>query len=553
MLRGVITVSVATIKLRRSDYAEKIIYLDGKPISFDAVPFMRSMLNSTAEKEVYQTGRQVGKSTTISSDIIVDTTANNFWRSLYVAPRDKQINEFSKDKLTSMLRQSPRINDFYVDHSTQNQTLAKEFLNGSRIVLRSCYHTADGARGISSNALYVDEIQDIIMENLPVLEEVTARKEPRKIRYAGTPKTFDNPIALLWDESTQNYWAVKCKLCNHWNVPLDASNISDDFLCCSKCKRQLHQHEGLYVSKYPGKAIVGWHVSQLMLYGAEGTGLPWDRVTAKVKDPLYSVAKLHNECLGFSYDVGSKLITESQLRACTNPDIDFFSIDRRDDWGIQVLVAGVDWGVLGGNTHTVLVLGGLNARGKLQVIYAKKFPMDQDPFDQVEEIADIVNRSGARILAADRGGGHHANSHLRNKLTWTKVHEIEYHPKVTKGMYFNDKSRTWITDRTRALAGIIIDIKTQAIEFPAWGVMGSTMFPDLLTLTCKYNEGNRAYQVLRGKGQTDDFSHALCYLRLAAKKLLTKPQAKEHQLEDFDPPDKEIVVGADVGDDTEEQ
>lgn len=39
-------------KLRRSDYAEKIIYLDGKPISFDAVPFMRSMLNSTAEKEV---------------------------------------------------------------------------------------------------------------------------------------------------------------------------------------------------------------------------------------------------------------------------------------------------------------------------------------------------------------------------------------------------------------------------------------------------------------------------------------------------------------------
>lgn len=72
-----------------------------------------------------------------------------------------------------------------------------------------------------------------------------------------------------------------------------------------------------------GKAIVGWHVSQLMLYGAEGTGLLWDRVTAKVKDPLYSVAKLHNECLGFSYDVGSKLITESQLRACTNPDIDF--------------------------------------------------------------------------------------------------------------------------------------------------------------------------------------------------------------------------------------
>ena len=524
-----------TITITRAEYAEEILYLDGAPFSVAAVPFMRDILNCTADEEILQTARQVGKSTTLSASILTGQTATPHYRTLYVAPRNEQVMQFSKDRLSHMITGSPFIAQNFVDSSVQQQVKAKEFTNGSMTFLRSCYHTADGLRGISANDVYIDEMQDILIDNIPVIQECTSRKAIRKMIYCGTPKTFDNPIAQYWEQSSQNYWAVKCCSCRHWNVPLDLTNVGDDSLICSKCGKPLDALKGQYVSTYPDRKFVGFHVSQTMIYGVPGTGLPWSRLTDKLNDPLYSVSKIQNECLGFSYDSGSKLITETDLIKCCNSQNTELKIERDADWGIKIVCAGVDWGVLGGNTHTILVLGGINKDGKLQVFFAKKFPVDQDPIEQCQEIAGYINRAGVALTCADRGGGHTANSFLRKALAFSRLAEIEYKHKVLEGMTWNAKSKTWVTDRTRALAGIVIDIKRQDIEFPAHEVMG-LFFPDLLTLSCEYNDKIRAYQILRQASVPDDFAHGLTYLRLAAKKLVVKPTAQKHNLESFIPP-----------------
>jgi hypothetical protein len=311
-------------------------------------------------------------------------------------------------------------------------------------------------------------------------------------------------------------------------------NIGPFFLQCSKCKGELHALDGCYVAKEPTRKFVGYHISQLMVAGVPGTGVPWQRIIEKRDDPLYGIAKFYNECLGYSYDVGQKLITETDLKNCTDSTRPVLDVNRLAEWGIIRVCAGVDWGVLGGNTRTVLVIGGIQADGKLRVLYAKSYPVDQDPVDQVEDIVANISRAGCAIVAADRGNGHLANAFLKRKLPRAMVSEIEYKAKVNDGMKFNAKTMTWITDRTRAIAGMIIDIKRGDLVFPDYKVM-EPFFPDLLTLSCVYNDNLRAFQILRKNDTPDDFAHALTYLRLASRVILPSPHALVHKLEDFIP------------------
>jgi hypothetical protein len=429
------------------------------------------------------------------------------------------------------------IQKYYVSSKVVQQSHAKGFTNGSMTFLRSCYHTADGIRGISANSIFIDEVQDIILDNIPVIEECAARKNPKRMIFCGTPKTFDNAIQKLWEQSTQHYWALKCTHCGFWNVPIQFENLSKEFLCCSKCKGQLHAVEGEYVAKHPDRDFVGFHISQAMVAGVPGTNVPWSRLYEKVENPLYGIGKMYNECLGFSYDSGSKLLTESDIRKCCDPDMNVLTTDRRAEWGMQSVCAGVDWGVLGGNTHTVVTIGGIDKDLKLRVIYSQKFPVDQNPTEQVDEIAGIINKAGVSVVAADRGGGVYANAFLRKKLAYASLHEIEYKAKVNAGMQYNAQARSWMTDRTRAMAGVIIDIKSERMALPRFEVMAANDFnTDLLTLSCEYNERIRAFQIIRDINTPDDFAHTLVYLRIAAKCIAPSPRAVVHELEEFMPP-----------------
>ncbi|MDD2230763.1 MAG: phage terminase large subunit family protein [Candidatus Cloacimonetes bacterium] len=525
------------IEVSRADYAQRMLWLEGKPFSVEAVPYMKNILNCDAEKVILMTGRQVGKSTTLSANILVEQTAIPHYRTLYVAPRNDQVTQFSGDRLSQMITHSPMLQKYFVDSKVIQQSRAKQFMNGSMTYLRSCYHTADGIRGISANSIFIDEVQDIILDNIPVIEECSARKNPKRMIFCGTPKTFDNAIQKIWEQSTQHYWAIKCPHCNHWNVPIKEDNLCRDFLGCAKCKKEINAVHGEYVGKYPDRAFVGFHISQAMVAGVPGTNVPWNRLYEKVDNPLYSASSLYNECLGFSYDSGSKLVTESELRNCCDPETTVLSIDRKAEWGIRVVCAGVDWGVLGGNTHTVLTIGGMDCNGNLRILFTKKFPVDQDPTSQVDEIAGLINRAGCAVVAADRGGGVFANGFLKKKLSWARLHEIEYKAKVNAGMQFNKDAQSWMTDRTRAMAGVISDIKNCKLVFPDFDIMRE-YFSDVLTLACENNEKIRCFQIIREMNTPDDFAHTLSYLRIAAKKIAPAPSLLVHELDTFQPPDK---------------
>lgn len=527
-----------TIETTPADFAQRILYLDGKPFSLNGLPYMEVILNTQTDRRLLMTGRQVGKSTDVSALITTESASHPFWRALYVAPRNDQVTQFNNDKLNPMINNSPILKEYYTDSSCVRQAGAKELLNGSIIYLRSCYHTADGIRGISANSVYVDEVQDIIIDNIPVIEECTARKNPKCMTFCGTPKTFDNCIQKLWEQTSQHYWGMKCPSCGKWNVPIVIENLSEEGLVCKHCKNRLDIQNGEYIAMYPDRQFVGFHISQAMVAGVKQTGIPWSRLWEKLVNPLYSEAKFYNECLGFSYDNGAKLLVEADIRACCDNKTESWSTQRKSEWGMYTVIAAVDWGVLGGNTHTVATIGGLDSNGNIRVLYSKKYPVDQDPLNQIEDITKVITDSGAAIIVADRGGGSLANSVLRRNFPNKKVYEIEYKAKVQDGMHFNVGSRSWITDRTRALAGVILDIKAGRMIFPKFSVM-KDFAPDLLTLTCEYNDRIRAFQIIRDLNTPDDFAHTLVYLRLGARFFGPNPTKYQHKLEVFNPPDKD--------------
>ena len=78
-----------------------------------------------------------------------------------VAPTGNQVSVFSTDKIDSCLRGSDIIQDYYIDTKTKDQVSYKEFTNGSKIYLRSAFHSADAIRGISNDRCCIDEIQDM--------------------------------------------------------------------------------------------------------------------------------------------------------------------------------------------------------------------------------------------------------------------------------------------------------------------------------------------------------------------------------------------------------
>ena len=93
------------------------------------------------------------------------------YHTLYVAPTGNQVSVFSTDKLDSAIRRSPFIKDHYTDTKTKDQISYKELSNGSKIYLRSAFHSADAIRGISCDQSCIDEIQDIVSDHIPVIEQ----------------------------------------------------------------------------------------------------------------------------------------------------------------------------------------------------------------------------------------------------------------------------------------------------------------------------------------------------------------------------------------------
>lgn len=463
--------------MRRSDLVSEIFTLKGKPFSFDKREMFRLIYDKPQKNSVYMMGRQMGKSTTLANEILLESLLIPWFNTLFVTPREQQTRTFSTDKLLPVIKYSPVFKKLMLDGDSISNVFDKSFANNSKIFLRYAFLSADAVRGISAHKLLLDEVQDIIWDNVGVIDEVLSGAEPelRRRSYAGTPKTLNNTLNRLYMKSTKHEFIIRCPGCNNWNI-LGIDNVGKHGVICKKCGSLLGPpFEGEWIatnSDPDSQRLFGARLPQLL-----SPNVDWDDMLDKLKS--YPTYQFHNEVLALPYDMGSNPLSEVDLRNACGDHKSELPVSGHNITG--TLVLGVDWGH-GEATlssakgflptgFTVVTLGRLLSNGKYQLLWLKKYEgKESDPRIQVREVAKLAKIYKVHIVGADHGAGFYHNTELKDMLGATPLVEFNASGNIKEKIKWDpeidDKKITF--HRTRCMSDTILDIKNSNIIFPKW-------------------------------------------------------------------------------------
>ena len=423
--------------------------------SFEGRKYLLPIYDTPAKRVLLQCGRQVEKSTTLGNI----TLTYAMLRSLLVSPTQQQTETFSRDRSSTPIELSDTLTAFSKGDNTKNNVLYKKFLTGSDVTFRYAFLHADRVRGISADMLLLDEIQDILTEVIPVIEEALAHSPFQILRYSGTPKSLDNTISYYWEQfSTKNEWVIPCAGCNKWNV-IEMASLGDKGLICTKCGRPIHSDHPR--AQWASMRSKEWLANPPISRPFEGYRIPqciapwinWSSILDKRK--RYSPAQFYNEVLGLGYDSGHKPITRDMLvSTCTNrsmADAHRFA-DRAD------VYMGVDWGT-GENSYTVMTIG-CYIKDRFHILKCKRFEGEEsNPETTVRIICDHINRFNVKIVGTDYGGGFDRNDKLIREFGVQRVARYQY--VNTKRIYFDKHLLRFMVNRTEALMAVINCINRQ--------------------------------------------------------------------------------------------
>ena len=342
--------------------------LKGKPYSLDNYfpfePFFRTRIPRAT---LLKTGRQVSKSTSLAAQGISTAISMPYFSTLYVTPLYEMIRRFSHNYVREFIESSPS-KELLVSEDLAQNVLQRQFNNGSNMYFSYAFLDAERTRGIPADKNAIDEVQDIQYDFLQIIHETLSGSPYAVKAYSGTPKTLDNTMEKLWQDSSQAEWIIKCHHsgCNYWNVP----SLSHDLLkmlgpwheeisekipgvVCAKCRKHLNPRSGRWVHAYPERrwSFSGYHIPQIILPMHYANPEKWDILIGKSQGRANTTfTTFLNEVCGESYDEGSKLLSETDLKAAA-------VLPWPNDWrkaadqigGYVRRVLAVDWGGGGGS------------------------------------------------------------------------------------------------------------------------------------------------------------------------------------------------------------
>lgn len=467
-----------------SAFVEQALNRDGKDMRFYKRNHLQAIYDDPFDV-LMKCSRQTEKSTSLScriggylygGSVVEDDGKERPIRVLYFTASQVQAADFSKDRLARVL-ESPCFTEsfagglplwpkerntrshMYVDHVAE-----KMLRNKATCKLRACNQNADRVRGVSADVICGDEIQDILPDLFPVIEEAAARSPLRKRLYAGTPKTFENSIEEHWQRSTMYEWFIKCPACKTYQM-LTEKNIGRTWFehtgsgcICEHCGKPMDPQAGQWVSRGNADAqLHGYRICHIMLPQPEAS---WQSILEKMDS--YPEQQFFNEVLGFSHEHAAVVLTEAQLmEACNNQRI----CGSWPGYHVNGLSAGVDWGGPG-NSATVLTIGAFHD-DVFRVFYIRNFKRTRLSTDEIiKTIVRTCVKWRVKHIGADFGGGVKENQDLRRAFKDIgRVVPMQNSGTAKKPVEWDKKAQCVIVARTQTLSNIFNMIQQQKIEF----------------------------------------------------------------------------------------
>lgn len=501
---------------RRSQLAQKLLFLDGSPFTLEDYPFYYDIYDGLYQGLLLKSGRQVAKSTTLCNFIISESIGIPHFRNLYVSPSEEQTQTFSSTRVGKTCFYSPLIRKYWLSSDFAHRTMLRMFRNGSEIKFTYARDDPDRARGNTSDRNSFDEVQDILYEDvIPVINECSGNSNYGYETYAGTPKTMENTIEYLWSISTRTEWIMKCEGCGSWNFIESDRSIGLKGVVCLKCDHLLNTRQGQWYDHNPSSTLKGFHISQPMLPLNTENPARWQRILTKLD--RYSPTKFKNEVLGVSDALGARLISKTDLEAlCHNYDI--YRSPAANQESFSYVVGGVDWSGGGkeGVSRTVVWVYGITKEHQLKTLYFRIYPVT-NPVSIVDDVAEVLQGYHCTMVVGDRGEGHLANNLLRTKLGRNRVVQLKYQAQAAP-LLWNEDGDCYYADRTTLMDNFFMVLKRGGVLYPRLSYM-TVPIEDTLNIYEEVTlQGQKVWR--HAPTQPDDCFHAQLFGWIAAKILL---------------------------------
>ena len=464
-------------------------------------------------------------STMLANEIIVSSVVNNYHKALYISPSHLQTRQFSNGKLRPWIEDSPLLSKYYVTSAESSQVFERGFSNGSICFLRSAFLNADRSRGLSANLLTLDECQDLLTSNIPIIEECLSHAEEPKEIISGTPKSLDNFLETSWQMSSMCEWLVPCykHLPTHWNY-LDMKTIGKSGLICNKCGSSIHSQQGKWVAFNDKRDLMGYRISQLQVPWF-GNQTKWSELLFKLK--TYGKAQFHNEVLGISYDSASKPLTRIDLMQCCTSKYPFRHVP--DQWTKRLeLFAGIDYGEGSDGTelgnkgkvknasYTILTIGTYIDPKHFHIFFFKRYTgRDALPGNCIADLISTIRAFNVKVVGADWGHGWGVNERLEDALGPRRLIKFQHVGSQKERMKYDDIGHKFQLARNEVMSDMILNIKDCKIVFPAWESV-KEFLEDYEHIYSEYNEYSRTLRFDHKASEPDDAFHASLYCLEAA-------------------------------------
>lgn len=427
-----------------SKYLEKAIKLDdGKPINWDNYHYRELIDARFIKRLVLRTSRQVGKSI-FNVMTCIKLAHIPMFRTIYMAPSQKQADEFSKLKLGKIFTVNSGMRRLLLSNksplaivddmraiSILNDVYIKTYTTGASLKIGYASDEAgvEKVRGGSADALIKDESQSMLLDLIDnVLDPMLDSSDYRMNVNTGTPIDPDDDLCKLFDTTSQHTAVVKCHHCNRYTTLLDLKQIGREGVLCYHCLKPIDIRTLKFVPMNPSSRILGMHFNKLMMPGIVFNPMKYSDLVDKVYAPNRNDNKLYAEELGVPKGYQASMLLETDVARCKNPNINY----TPDDYDNVLrnlrlapgsfLVAGIDWGGgahdqsgadLPGKSHTAFVLMVMSMKDmdlNIRVIYHKLYPLP-DVKKSIDDVIDKVKKLPPKTLVApDFMGGSYANS-----------------------------------------------------------------------------------------------------------------------------------------------
>jgi hypothetical protein len=481
-------------------------------------------------------GLVVHNSTGLAASSILRARSQSFYNSVTVMPLFEQVRKFSNNYVKPFLLNSP-IKNVLVGDFDSSSVLQRDLANGSSLFYSYSCGDPSRVRGVAADELNFDEAQDLDHQDLAIIEAALSASKFKLSRYSGTPKTFDNTIHILWEDSSQAHWHIPCA-CGHINRCCTDADLLKMLgpvtLICGKCARPVNSRVGFWVHDYPDKQLTfaGYHVPQPILPMHYELPRNWQLLLElqREKQPYF----FYNEILGESFDTGAKIITADEVKkACVvkpaeprkTPNSRFISSALGIDWGGRGKERSTDTDEFISNT--AFAIAGLNPDLTVDVTYLHKVPYSTDASLEAEMAVNLAADAKVHHVAMDYGGQGNVqeNAMRAHGLPMERVCPFTYSVmSPTKPIVFyvapthEGVRSSYTLDKPRSILLLCELIKRGHVRLPNSDTYVQNHLRDFLNI---YEEsidnprGSPTRLVKRMSRRTDDVVHAINFAVMA--------------------------------------